>query len=134
MSDIQIPMPTPETQHFWDGTRRGKLLLQRCRACRHIYFPPRPFCPRCQCQAVDAFEASGKAHLYSYVICHRPPLGWPPEPYSLALVELAEGPRMVSNIVNVEQSTRSLILDMPLVVTWKPLSDRIWLPVFEPAP
>ena len=41
------PQPTPETQHFWDGTRAGELRLQRCNACLKVYFPPRPFCPSC---------------------------------------------------------------------------------------
>ena len=41
------PQPTPETQHFWDGTRAGELRLQRCNACGKVYFPPRPFCPAC---------------------------------------------------------------------------------------
>ena len=65
------PQPTPETQHFWDGTRQGELRLQRCDACGRIYFPPRPFCPACASRSVTVFAASGKAVLYSYVIHHR---------------------------------------------------------------
>ncbi len=66
------PKPTPETQHFWDGTAAGELRLQRCDACANVYFPPRPFCPSCASRKVSVFKASGKARLYSYVINHRP--------------------------------------------------------------
>ena len=67
------PKPTPETQHFWDGTQAGELRLQRCDACANVYFPPRPFCPACASRKVSVFKASGKGKLYSYVINHRPP-------------------------------------------------------------
>ena len=66
------PKPTPETQHFWDGTQAGELRLQRCDACANVYFPPRPFCPSCASRKVSVFKASGKGKLYSYVINHRP--------------------------------------------------------------
>ena len=66
------PKPTPETQHFWDGTQAGELRLQRCDACANVYFPPRPFCPACASRKVSVFKASGKGKLYSYVIHHRP--------------------------------------------------------------
>src|SRR5438128_12182825 len=85
------PQPTPETQHFWDGTREGELRLQRCNACGKVYFPPRPFCPACAARDVAVFTASGKGRLYSYVIHHRPVPGFTP-PYAIAVVELDEGP------------------------------------------
>ena len=91
-----LPKPTPETQHFWDGTRARELRLQRCDACAHVYFPPRPVCPICHAREVSVFAASGRATLYSYVIHHRPVPGYEP-PYAIAVVELEEGPRMMSN-------------------------------------
>src|SRR5712692_10968262 len=97
------PQPTPETQHFWDGTRAGELRLQRCNACGKVYFPPRPFCPACAARDVGVFAASGKGRLYSYVIHHRPVPGFTP-PYAIAVVELDEGPRMMSNIVDCPQT------------------------------
>ena len=78
------PKPTPETQHFWDGTQAGELRLQRCDACANVYFPPRPFCPACASRKVSVFKASGKGKLYSYVINHRPAaIGFTP-PYGCA--------------------------------------------------
>ena len=126
-----LPKPTPETQHFWDGARAGKLLLQQCDDCQHIYFPPRPFCPECASRGVTIFQASGKGRLYSYVINHRPPR-WIDGPYSIAVVELDEGPRMMSNIVEVEQIPEALILDMPLEVVFDAVTDDITLVKFKP--
>src|SRR4051812_21591426 len=126
------PKPTPETQHFWDGTRANELLLQRCDDCSKIYFPPRPFCPACASRKVSVTKASGKATLYSYVIHHRPVPGFTP-PYAIAVVELDEGPRMMTNIVDCPQTPEALLLDMPLEVVFEPQTDTITLPLFRPA-
>ncbi len=127
-----LPRPTPETQHFWDGTRVGELRLQRCDACAHVYFPPRPFCPSCASRSVSAFPASGRGTLHSYVIHHRPMPGFEP-PYSIAIVKLEEGPQMMSNVVGCPQTPEALELDMPLVVEFKEMSEDITLPLFRPA-
>ena len=82
------PKPTPETQHFWDGTQAGELRLQRCDACANVYFPPRPFCPSCASRKVSIFKASGKGTLYSYVINHRPAAPGFTPPYAIAVVQL----------------------------------------------
>ena len=126
------PAPTPETRHFWEGARIGELRLQRCDACANVYFPPRPFCPSCASREVSVFAASGRATLYSYVIHHRPVPGFAP-PYAIAVVELEEGPRMMSNIVDCPQTPEALELDMRLEVTFERLDDAITLPLFRPA-
>jgi uncharacterized OB-fold protein len=126
-----LPEPTPETAHFWEGTRQGELRLQRCDACLHVYFPPRPFCPRCARRRVTVIRASGRATLYSYVIHHRPVPGFEP-PYSIAVVELEEHPRMMTNIVNTPQTPEALLLDMPVRVVFRRMTDTITLPLFEP--
>lgn len=127
-----LPQPTPETRHFWEGTRAGELRLQRCDACRHVYFPPRPFCPRCASRAVSIVRASGRATLYSYVIHHRPVPGFEP-PYAIAVVTLEEGPRMMTNIVECPQTPEALQLDMPVEVVFTKMTDEISLPLFRPA-
>ena len=126
-----LPQPTPETQHFWDGTKRGELLLQRCNRCNGTYFPPRPFCPKCSSRDVSVVPASGRATLYSYVISHRPAPGFTP-PYSIAVVELAEGPRVMTNIVDCPQTPEALQLDMPLQAQFEKISDSITLVNFRP--
>jgi len=127
-----IPAMTPETKHFWEGTRQGRLILQKCEGCSHVYFPPRPFCPECNCRDVSLVDASGRASLHSYVISHLATPGFEP-PFAIAVVELEEGPRMMTNIVNVPQTPEALMLDMALSVTFKTLSDDISLALFEPA-
>ncbi len=136
MSDYRkpLPEPTPETQHFWDGCRDGKLLLQRCKDTGKAYFPPRPFSPYTGSRDVEVFEASGKAKLFSYVINHRPAKGFEDEaPYAIAVIELEEGPRMMTNIVDCEQTPEALVLDMPLEVAFETATDEITLPKFRPA-
>jgi uncharacterized OB-fold protein len=132
MTERPLPGITPETRHFWEGTRTGELRLQKCTACSHVYFPPRPFCPQCWSQDVGVFRASGRAILYSYVIHHRAAPGFAP-PYSIAVVQLEEGPRMMTNIVEVEQTPEALQLDMPLEVVFQRITDEISLPLFRPA-
>ena len=127
------PMPTPETQHFWDGARAGELRLQRCDACDHVYFPPRPFCPACASRKVSVFAASGKATLYSYVINHPPAAPGFTPPYAIAVVTLEEGPRMMTNIVDCPQTPEALVLAMPPEVKFEKLDDAITLPLFAPA-
>jgi len=127
-----LPVPTPETKHFWEGTQQGEIRLQRCDDCAKVYFPPRPFCPACASRKVSVFAASGRARLFSYVIHHRPAPGFTP-PYAIAVVELAEGPRLMTNITGCEQTPEALVLDMPLEPDFAKFSDDITLPLFRPA-
>jgi uncharacterized OB-fold protein len=77
------------------------------------------------------FTASGKAILWSYVIHHRKVPGFTP-PYAIAVVQLAEGPRMMTNIVGCPQTPEALLLDMPLEVVFEKQNDDITLPLFRP--
>ena len=131
MTERALPTVTPETRHFWEGPRAGELRLQRCAGCNGAYFPPRPFCPNCGSADVSVFRASGRATLYSYVIHHRPAPGFVP-PYSIAVVQLEEGPRMMTNIVQVAQTSEALQLDMRLEVVFERMNDDISLPLFRP--
>lgn len=128
-----VPEPTPETQPFWDGCAAGELRIQRCVDCSRPYFYPRPVCPSCGSARVEWFTASGDATLYSYVINHRPAPGFEAEaPYAIAVVQLAEGPRMMTNITGVPNTPEHLVLDMPLRVAFEQRSD-VSVPVFGPA-
>jgi uncharacterized OB-fold protein len=128
------PEATPETREFWEGAKRHELRIQRCLDCKRAYFYPRPFCPHCASRNVEWFTASGKGTLYSYVIVHRGPPGFQDWlPYVIAVVQLQEGPRMMSNVINVEPAPEHLPPDLPLEVTWEQQSDDITLPLFQPA-
>jgi hypothetical protein len=125
-----VPVPTPETAHYWEGTARGELRLQRCRPCSATYFPPQPFCPSCGSDDVVVVRASGRGSLYSYVITHRPAPGFE-APYVIAVVQLEEGPRLLSNLVGVTPDPDALPLDLPLDVEYETVGD-VTLPVFRP--
>lgn len=128
-----IPVPTPETRPFFDGCAAGELRIQRCTDCERPYFYPRPVCPHCGSADVEWFTASGDATLYSYVISHRPAPGFEDDaPYAIAVVQLAEGPRMMTSIVGVPNTPEALELDMPLRVRFEKRGE-LSLPVFGPA-
>ena len=124
-----MPVPTPETAHFWEGTRLGELRLQACRDCGHTYFPPRPFCPSCASKKVEVLRASGRGTLHSYVISHLPAPGFEP-PYTIAVVKLEEGPKMLTNIVGTPCDPALLRLDDPVQVTFETMNEQITLPMF----
>jgi uncharacterized OB-fold protein len=125
-----VPVPTPETQHFWDGAARGELLLQRCRACDSTYFPPQPFCPSCASDDIEIVRASGRGSLYSYVITHRAAPGFD-APYVIAVVELDEGPRLLTNLVDVAPEPEQLPLDLAVEAVFEAVGE-ITLPWFRP--
>lgn len=127
-----LPKPTPETEHFWQGTQVQELRLQRCNECQTSYFPPRPFCPACSSKNVSIYAASGQGTLHSYVINHRPHPAFD-GPYSIAVVKLQEGPQLMTNIVGCEQTPAALQLDMPVTVCFERVNDDITLPLFTPA-
>jgi uncharacterized OB-fold protein len=131
--DRMAPQPTPETRHFWEGCKAGELRLQKCTSCDGgAYFPPRPFCPKCGGRDVEVFKASGKGVLYSYVINQRPRPDMGKDPHSIAVVQLDEGVRMMTNIVGCPQTPEALVLDMPVEVEFLDLGETA-LPLFHPA-
>lgn len=128
-----VPVATPTTKPYWDGTKAGELRLQHCTDCHHHFLYPRIRCPKCGSANIAWVKVSGKATLYSYVINHYPAPGWEGEtPYVIAMVQLAEGPRLMSSLKGVPADPAKLVLDMPLQVLFEPRGDMM-LPVFEPA-
>lgn len=125
-----VPQPTPDTLPFWNAAKEGRLLLPRCAACGPFFYP-RSFCPKCGSSRIDWLEASGKATLYSYVINMTAPAPGYAAPYVIAVVTLAEGPRMMANIVEVDPKPEALVLDMPLVVRFERRGDFA-VPQFAP--
>ncbi|WP_321916133.1 MULTISPECIES: Zn-ribbon domain-containing OB-fold protein [unclassified Paraburkholderia] len=127
------PVPIPGTLPFWAGTQAGELRLQHCASCAKHVFYPRTHCPSCGAEALSWVSVSGRATLYSYVISHMAMPGWQGEtPYVIAVVQLEEGPRMMSNLVGVPVDPRHLELDMPLEVVFEARGEMM-LPMFRPA-
>ncbi|MFB6828196.1 Zn-ribbon domain-containing OB-fold protein [Streptomyces hydrogenans] len=118
------------TRPYWDAAAEGRLLLRRCRACARPHHYPREFCPHCWSEDVDWEPASGRATLYTWSVVHRndlPPFG-ERVPYVAAVVDLAEGPRMMTQVVDVPED--DLRADMALEVVFRTGDDGVVVPVF----
>jgi uncharacterized OB-fold protein len=128
-----VPSPSPETQRYWEGCKKHELWLPFCLACKAHFFYPRPFCPRCFGWEVEWRQTSGRATLYTYSIQYRPQAPGFTPPYVTAIVQLEEGPRMLTNLEGVEPDPAQIACGMAVEVDFLDLSDEISLPVFRPA-
>ena len=128
-----VPYPSPETQPFWDGCKRHELTLPYCTKCAAFFFYPRQFCPKCFSWEIEWRQASGRATLYTYAIQYRPQAPGFQPPYVTAIVQLEEGPRMMTNLVGIDPDPEQIRCDMPLEVVFEDISDEISLPKFRPA-
>ena len=128
-----LPQPTPDTRPFWDAMKRHELRLPKCNSCGELHYYPRSFCSKCFSRDLEWVTCSGRGKVYSYVISYRPAPDYRSEaPYVIAVVELEEGVRMLSNLVGVEPDPARLSLDMPVEVTFEEASDDVTLPLFRP--
>jgi uncharacterized OB-fold protein len=125
------PMPAgPVSAPFWDATREQRLVLQWCVACDAVVHYPRDRCPRCLGDALEWRDASGDATVYACSVMNEPgnPLMAGREPYVVALVDLREGARFLTNIV--ECAPGEVRIGAAVRIAWEPLSDGRNLPVF----
>ena len=113
---------------FWEGAKSGQLLIQRCADCGHLRHPPGPFCPKCQSEAWTSEALSGRGTVYAFIASHHPNR---PEQGSrlVALIDLVEGPRLVSNLVDIDFD--DVQLGMKVSVVYRDV-DGIILPQFKP--
>ncbi|MEZ5169406.1 MAG: Zn-ribbon domain-containing OB-fold protein [Acidimicrobiia bacterium] len=131
---FDLPNPDVETKPYWDAARDHRLLIQRCASCGGHQFYPRPFCKVCWSTDTEWVQASGSATLYSFSVVHQNDLPPFPErvPYVAAVVDLAEGPRMISNVTGCDRD--DLAIGMDLEVSFEEIDDDVVIPVFRPAP
>lgn len=129
-----LPLPSPESKFFWEKARQHQLWLPHCRPCDGAYWYPRDFCPVCGSRDVEWRRASGRGTLYTFAIHHRAfHPAWADEiPYVTALVDLEEGPRFFTNLVEVEPNPELIRCDMPLEAVFDDVSDEITLIKFRP--
>ncbi|MEP6623150.1 MAG: Zn-ribbon domain-containing OB-fold protein [Acidimicrobiia bacterium] len=129
---FDLPQPDLETQPFWDAARAGRLSIKHCNSCDQHHFYPRPFCPHCWSEDVEWVDASGRATLYTWSVVHRNDLPPFPDriPYVAAVVDLAEGPRMMTNVVDCEFD--ALCVGMDLEAVFHPTSDEVTIVQFRP--
>jgi uncharacterized OB-fold protein len=126
------PALTQDNSFFFDGARQGRLLIQRCASCGVLRHPPRPACAECRSFQWDTVEASGRGTVYSYVVVHHPQVPAFDYPLPIAVVELAEGTRLVADLQGVAPD--AVTVGMPVVVDFVAVDDELTLPLFRPAP
>ncbi|MGZ6006683.1 MAG: Zn-ribbon domain-containing OB-fold protein [Rhizomicrobium sp.] len=124
MRRIFPPAINVETEKFWKAAEAGKLLYGYCLACKEPHYYPRSFCPFCFSEKVEWREASGKATVYSFSIMYRSPTG----PYTIAYVTLAEGSRLLTNLVDCD--FKKIAIDAPAKLVWKPSEGGAPVPFF----
>jgi uncharacterized OB-fold protein len=128
-----LPVPDSESAPFWASCRAHKMKIVRCTACGQVRFPPTSFCPKCQSAEHEWVEASGVGKIFSWIVVRHPV---PKDvyaldvPYVVALVELDEGVRMPTNIVDC--APEDVRADMRVQVTYRDVTDEVTLPVFAP--
>ena len=125
------PVVGPDDRFFWDGVNAGALLLQRCHDCHQLRHPPAPMCPACGSLRWHTEAAGGRGKVHSWVIPHDPvPPGFE-APYVVVLVELDEGPRLVSHLVGVDPGdVRS---ELAVEVCFEEVAEGVHLHRFRPA-
>jgi uncharacterized OB-fold protein len=125
------PSMTADTQFFWDALKEQRLLIQRCATCGELRHPPRPMCPHCRSLEWNTVEATGRGTVYSFVMPRHPPLPWFEDGYVVALVDLEEGTRLVTNLIDV--APESVSIGMPVTVRYVEFDGGLVLPLFAPA-
>lgn len=134
MSEYKKPLPVVDgdSREYWEGCRQHKLLIQQCEDCQKYIFYPRNLCPHCHSDRIKWVESSGRGKVYSYTINRRPafPSFAEETPYVVALIELEEGVRMISNIINCDID--QVKIDMPVEVVFEKATEEITLPKFQP--
>ena len=130
----QAPRINPETKPFWDATLQGKLLLPRCRRCQTFIWYPKTLCSPCGSMEVDWVESAGTGTVYTFTIMRATrgagPFG-PAVPYVIAYVELDEGPRLTTNILDCPLDR--IKIGMRVEAAYEDITDDITLLQFRPA-
>lgn len=125
--DRPLPSPPvyPDNERFWAAANEGRLLVPRCKDCGRSHWYPRPFCPHCHGE-VEWIDASGKGTIYTVSVTRRVKI-----PYAIAYVELAEGTRMLSNIVDCDLD--AVRIGDAVEVVFKDSENGQKVPMFRPA-
>ncbi|HEV7733041.1 MAG TPA: Zn-ribbon domain-containing OB-fold protein [Candidatus Binatia bacterium] len=128
-----LPRIDEESRGWWEALARHELCVQRCRDCGTLRLPPRALCTNCLSGAIEWVRSSGKAVVYSYTVTHQNQApGFREElPYVLAIVQLAEGPRLMTNVV--ECAPDQVRIGMPVEVVFDDVTPDVTLPKFRPA-
>lgn len=133
MYEKPLPAIDAESRPFWQAARERRLAIMRCRDCGKAFFYPRTLCPDCHSAAVEWMNASGRGTIYTFTVARRPagPAFKADVPYVVALVELEEGPRLMTNIVGAEID--GLRIGQAVKAVFEDVTDEVTLVKFAPA-
>lgn len=128
-----LPRISPESRPFWEATRQGRLVLQKCNHCGRFFYPISPACPYCLSDDFTWTEVSGRGRVMSWIVYHKVffPAFADRIPYNVAHVELEEGPRLTANIL--ECRNEDIAMGMPVEACFEKVTDEITLVQFRPA-
>lgn len=129
MPPICPPTPGPDDAYFWEGVQERVLLLRRCASCKQIQHPPTPMCGHCHSLEWEVQKATGRGRVYTYVVSKHPSQP-DDDPRIVALIELEEGIRLVSNLVAID--VNDVRNDMAVEVRFEEVADGVVLPQFVP--
>ncbi len=130
------PLPKPANEElsrpFWEAAKRHELIMPRCNTCSNVFFYPREACPVCLGADLGWTPVSGRGRVYSYTIVHQAVNAafQPDAPYAYAVIQLDEGPRLVSNIVDCP--VEDVTVDMPVTATFDDVTPEVTLVKFKP--
>ncbi|AMG90316.1 Zn-ribbon domain-containing OB-fold protein [Bordetella bronchiseptica] len=133
MSDYSKPLPELNdlNRPFWAAARQGRLSLQHCASCGHVQYPINPVCTTCLDDRLEWRDVSGKGEIFSYIVYHKAytPAYADELPYNVAMIQLAEGPRLISNVRHAQGATPKV--GDPVQVVFDQVTDDIAIPRFE---
>ena len=127
-----LPLPAHESGPFWEGSKKHRLMIQKCAACETHRFPPSVTCAKCGETNSSWVESSGRGKVFSFVTFYRLyHKGWEGGlPYVVAVIELEEGARILSNVIDIP--VEKVVCDMPVKVVFEDVTENITLPKFSP--
>lgn len=124
------PIVTDDNRFYWDAAVEGRLVTQRCRQCGRLRHPPRPMCPECHSLEFEIIDLMGEGEVYSYAILHHPQNPAFDYPVIAALIDLTEGVRVLSNLVDIDP--KDITIGMSVTVDFRPTRHDGAVPVFRP--
>lgn len=133
MYEKPLPIIDPESAPYWSALKERRLILKRCRDCGRHHFYPRALCPHCHSDALVWSDARGTGTIYSYTVARRPagPAFKADAPYVIAVVDLDEGARMMTNIVT--DDVDSIRIGQRVSIAFDAVTEEVTLPRFKPA-
>lgn len=134
MAEYTKPMPAISSlnQAYWDGLKRREFVMPKCGGCEKIWYPPTPFCPACWSRDFSWEKLSGRGRVNSWVVFHQAYFSSLKDdiPYNVAEVELEEGPRLLTNLVEIDNA--DIQIGMPVEIIFDDITDEVTLAKFKP--